>query len=42
MRPDTNFQGYRKVIVDPGVVAMRKGWLKSINAYPRTLALACP
>lgn len=32
VRPDTNFQAYRKVIVDPGAVAMRAGWLKSINA----------
>jgi hypothetical protein len=32
VRPDANFQGYRKVIVDPGVVTMQKGWLKSINA----------
>ena len=32
VRPDTKFQAYRKVIVDPGMVAMHKGWLKSINA----------
>jgi hypothetical protein len=32
VRPDTNFQGFRKVIVEPGTVAMRPGWLKSINS----------
>ena len=32
LRPDTNFQGYHKVMIDPGTVEMRKGWLKSINA----------
>lgn len=32
VRPDTNFQGFRKVIVEPGTVAMRAGWLKSINS----------
>jgi hypothetical protein len=32
IRPDANFQGYRKVIVEPGKVAMRQGWLRSINA----------
>jgi len=32
VRPDTNFQDYRNVIVEPGGVALRKGWLKSINA----------
>ena len=32
VRPDANLEGYRKVIVDPGVAAMHKGWLKSINA----------
>ena len=31
VRPDAHFQNYRKVMVDPGVVTMRKGWLKSIN-----------
>ena len=31
VRPDTNFQSYRKVIVEPGAVAFREGWLKSIN-----------
>ncbi len=31
VRPDANFQGYRKVIVDPAVATLRKGWLKSIN-----------
>jgi len=32
VRPDANIQGYRKVIVDPGVVTMQQGWLRSINA----------
>jgi len=32
VRPDTNFQGYRKVIIEPGVVTLRTGWLKSINS----------
>jgi len=32
LRPATDFQGYRRVIVEPGQVALRKGWLKSINA----------
>jgi hypothetical protein len=31
VRPDVNFQNYRKVIVDPGTVTMRKNWLKDIN-----------
>jgi len=30
--PDANFQGYRKVVVDPAQVEFRKGWLRSINA----------
>ena len=32
VRPDANFQGYRKVVVDPAQVEFRKGWLRSINA----------
>ena len=32
VRPDADFQRYHKVIVDPAEVALRKGWLKSINA----------
>lgn len=32
VQPGTNFQAYRKVMIDAGSVAMRKGWLRSINA----------
>jgi len=32
VRPDANFQGYRKVVIDPAQVELRKGWLRSINA----------
>ena len=32
VRPDANFQSFRKVIVEPGTVAMRSGWLRSINS----------
>ena len=32
LRPDTTVQGYQKVMIDPGTVELRKGWLKSINA----------
>jgi hypothetical protein len=32
VRPDANFQGYRKVVIDPVQVEIRKGWLRSINA----------
>lgn len=32
VRPDANFQAYRKVIIDPAQVEFRKGWLRSINA----------
>ena len=32
VRPDVNFLDYRKVIVDPAQVELRKGWLRSINA----------
>ena len=31
VRPDLNFQNYRKVIVDAGIVTMRKNWLRDIN-----------
>jgi hypothetical protein len=32
VRPDANFQAYRKVVIDPAQVEFRKGWLRSINA----------
>jgi hypothetical protein len=32
VRPEADFRAYRKVIIDPPQVEMRKGWLKSINA----------
>ena len=32
LRPNTDLGGYRKVIIDPAQVAMRKDWLKSVNA----------
>ena len=32
MRPNVDFQAYRKVMVEPAQVEFRKGWLKSINA----------
>jgi hypothetical protein len=32
VRPDANVQGYRKVIIDPAQVELRKGWLRSINS----------
>jgi hypothetical protein len=32
VRPDANFEAYRKVVVDPARVEFKKGWLRSINA----------
>ena len=32
LQPGADFRPYRKVIVDPVVVAFRKDWLKSVNA----------
>jgi hypothetical protein len=32
VRPDANFEAYRKVLVDPARVEFRKGWLRSVNA----------
>ncbi|HTR58231.1 MAG TPA: DUF3313 family protein [Casimicrobiaceae bacterium] len=31
VRPNTDFAGYRKVIIDQPQVAFQKGWLKSLN-----------
>jgi hypothetical protein len=32
LRPNADLAGYRKIIIDPVPVAMRKDWLKSVNA----------
>jgi hypothetical protein len=31
LRPDANLSGYRKIILDPARVALKKNWLKDIN-----------
>jgi hypothetical protein len=39
--PNADLSAYRKVIVDPGQAALKKNWLKDINAA-RRIALALP
>ena len=40
VRPDVNFQSYRKVMVDPGTVTMRKELAQEHQSDARTVALA--
>ncbi len=32
VRPNADLSGYRKIIVDPGQAALKKNWLKDMNA----------